>query len=418
MSVPEDRKLLFVARTAPFPLLNGAAVRTHRLLTGLAESFDVTFITLEHEPGSPHAHVTVAEAQRLLPGIRVIATPGLGSRKRAAQLRTLASRRSWECGRYALPELRALVAAQVERLRPAVVHFDDIGTGLVGPFESVFSALAPHNVEHRIVRDVATASTGARRVFGLLDSRKVRREELSLWKRMRLCVAVSELDANTMRAGGARHVEVCPNGTDRVSKLPPPRRSPSEPFRVLFVGTGTYQPNARGLRWFVENVHPIVRESVPTVLEVVGPLPRSRVEARGVEYVGPVPELAPYYARAHAAIVPVFEGSGTRLKVVEAAAWGRPMVSTALGAEGLPLRPGEHFVRGETAEEFAGGLTSIARWCESGAPALDHLLRRARSAVEHLFWPDIAARLADTYRQGVERLMWSGDAPAVSTWRR
>jgi glycosyltransferase involved in cell wall biosynthesis len=410
-------RLVFVSRTAPFPLISGAAVRTHRLLTGLAESFDVTFITLEHEPGSPHPHVTAAEAQRLLPGIHVIATHGLGSRKRVAQLRSLGSRRSWECGRYALPELRALVAAEVERLSPAVVHFDDVGVGLVGPFEKVFCALAPHNVDHRIVRDVARASTGARRAFGLLDSRKVQTEELSLWKRMRLCVAVSELDADAMRKGGARNVELCPNGTDPVAKLPPPRRSPSEPFRVLFVGAGTYQPNARGLRWFVEKVHPIVRESVPTVLEVVGPLSRSRVETRGVEYIGPVPELAPYYARAHAAIVPVFEGSGTRLKVIEAAAWGRPLVSTALGAEGLPLRPGEHFLRGETAEEFAGALTSIARWCERGNPALDGLLQNARSAVEHLFWPDITARLADTYGQGVERLMWSGDAPAVTAWR-
>jgi polysaccharide biosynthesis protein PslH len=390
-------RLVFVARSAPFPLTGGAPLRTHRLLTGLAKRFDVTFVTLEHEVGSGDGHVSASEAERLLPGIRVVAARGLGTRKRAAQLRSLASRRSWQFGRYAVPSLRGLLVAEVERLDPAVIHFDDVGVGLLGPLEGRCCALAPHNVEHRIVRDTARASTGARRFFGEIDSRKLEREERCLWPRVSLCVAVSEIDARTMREAGARRVELCPNGTDRVSMLPAPRRATTEPLRVLFVGRGDYQPNARGLRWFIQEVHPILCNAGPTVLEVVGEPPRHRAEARGVEYVGQVPDLRPYYERAHAAIVPLFEGSGTRLKVIEAMAWGRPVVSTALGAEGLPVGAGEHFLTAETGPRFADALLTIARWCEESDPALNRLLDRARRAIEHLFWPDIAARLAATY---------------------
>jgi glycosyltransferase involved in cell wall biosynthesis len=184
--------------------------------------------------------------------------------------------------------------------------------------------------------------------------------------------------------------------------LPAPRRTTTEPLRLLFVGRGDYQPNARGLRWFIEEVHPRLRNAGPTVLEVVGEPPRRRAEARGVEYVGKVRDLRPYYERAHAAIVPLFEGSGTRLKVIEAMAWGRPVVSTALGAEGLPVRAGEHFLTAETAPQFADELRTIGRWCDESDPALNRLLERARRAIEHLFWPEIAARLAETY-EAVQR---------------
>lgn len=395
-------RLVFVARAAPFPLTGGAALRTHRLLTGLAEAFDVTFVTLEHAVGGEDSHVSASEAARLLPGIRVVAAPGLGRRKRAAQLRSLASRRSWQDGRYAVPRLRALLSAEVQRLDPAVVHFDDVGVGLLAPLEGRYCALAPHNVEHRILRDTARASTGARRFFGEIDSRKLEREERRLWPRVSLCVAVSEIDARTMRQAGAQRVEVCPNGTDRVSMLPTPRRATAEPLRILFVGRGDYRPNGRGLRWFIEEVHPILRNAGPTLLEVVGEPPRRRAEARGVDYVGPVPDLRPYYTRAHAAIVPLFEGSGTRLKVIESMAWGRPVVSTALGAEGLPVLAGEHFLAAETAPQFADALLTIARWCDESDPALNRLLDRARGAIEHLFWPEIVARLARTY-EAVQR---------------
>jgi glycosyltransferase involved in cell wall biosynthesis len=103
--------------------------------------------------------------------------------------------------------------------------------------------------------------------------------------------------------------------------------------------------------------------------------------------------VRPFYERAHALVVPVFEGSGTRLKIVEAAMLGRPVISTALGAEGLPVRAGHHYVGAETAEEWVAAVERVRR------DELAGMATAARAAVEHLTWPRLTAELAEKYRQ-------------------
>lgn len=392
-----SRALVFTTRQAPWPADVGARIRTHRLLTGLAETFDTTLVTFEHEEGSSHGVVSRTELARALSGIEVVTVPGLGAGKRLGQARTLLSSRSWAWGRYHVPALgRALVDA-VARRRPALVHFDDPGTGAFAPVASAVNVFAPHNVEHRIERGTAEVSRGIRRAFAELEWRKVAREEARLWRQADLCVAVSEVDAAAMHAGGAHRVEVCPNGADPVERLPGPRRRRDEPLRLLFVGAGSYQPYRYGVTWLVRDVLPRVLAQLPVVLDVVGADPPRAAAPPGVVYHGRVTSVEPFYARAHAAVVPVFQGSGTRLKVIEAMAYGRPVVSTPLGTEGLPVSPGEHYLEAATADAFAAELAVLARLCESGDEALEGLLLRARDAVEPLLWPRIVRSLTELY---------------------
>jgi polysaccharide biosynthesis protein PslH len=200
-----------------------------------------------------------------------------------------------------------------------------------------------------------------------------------------------------MRAGGAARVLVAPNGTDPVDPLAPPVRSPSEPLRVLFVGSGDYWPNADGIAWVVEEVLPRVRPRMPVQFDVVGSPPLRPVAGDGVTYHGRVAELRPWYEAAHVVVAPLFLGSGTRLKVVEALAHGRPLVSTTVGAEGLGLQPGEHYLRADDPEAFAAALADVAARVAAGDEALRSMLAAGRRAVEPLLWPRIAARLAEEY---------------------
>jgi glycosyltransferase involved in cell wall biosynthesis len=302
------------------------------------------------------------------------------------------------------PRLRALLRAELDAQPGAIVHFDDPGAALAGPVPAPWG-FAPHNVEHRILRGIADASSGPRRWFARVDAGKVEREEHRLWRQATVCFAVSEPDAAAMRAGGARRVELCPNGTDRVAMLPWPRRHPDEPFRIAFVGSGDYRPYATGLRWFVREVLPRVQAGVPASFDVVGSEPRQRVEAAGVSYVGRVQSVARWYERSHAVVVPVFEGSGTRLKILEAAAYGRPVVSTTLGAEGLPLLAGRDYMRADTPESFAAALLTLAKWSQDGDPRGPELLACARAAIEGFFWPQVTRRLIEVYRELCERFV-------------
>jgi polysaccharide biosynthesis protein PslH len=404
---PATPRIVFASPTPPFPLDHGGSIRTHRLLTGLADAFDTCLVTFEHHPESDRPSYSQDALRALLPGVEVRTVPGLGPRDRSPSVLRRASDilspRSSAWGPYLrLSAFRPALAEIARHRRAELVHFDYAGLGLLGPVAGCLNVYAPHNVEHRILRTRAERIPGRRRLWAELDWRKLRREERRTWRSMDLCLAVSELDAQQMRDGGARRVEVCPNGTDPVTPLPLPRREPAEPLRLVFVGMGRYEPNARGIEWFVSQVLPRIRSAIPVSLEVVGQPPPRPVQAPGVRYVGAVESLEPSYERAHVAIVPVFEGSGTRLKIPEALAYGRPIVSTSLGAEGLPVRAGTHFWQADDAPGFASAVLEAGRACEHPERRLAPMLSAGHAAIEALQWPNIVGQLIDLYGREIE----------------
>lgn len=143
-----------------------------------------------------------------------------------------------------------------------------------------------------------------------------------------------------------------------VPNAPPQMRPVSAPERdidLLFVATLGYLPNLDGAEWLVDHVLPLLPSSTRTWL--VGPCPadlqRRMSMAPGVTVTGRVDDLAPFYARAKRAVVPLRAGGGTRIKILEAVAHGVPVVSTRMGAEGLGFREGEHLLLADSPADFA-----------------------------------------------------------------
>jgi glycosyltransferase involved in cell wall biosynthesis len=373
----------------------------HRLLTGLAEVFETTLVTYEHDPRSMDGHASPDELRAALPGVEVVTVPGMGPVTRPALLRSAASWRSWELNRYPLRRFARALRETARRRQAALVHFGDLASAAAGPVPGVRNVLAPAGVGYRLLRANARGSQGARRVFVELECRKLRREEIALWRSASLCLAVSELEAREMRARGATRVGLCPNGTDPVDFLAPPVRAPDERLRILFVGVGGYFPNERGLAWFVRRVLPLVTKRLPARFDVVGNPPDRPMADPAVSYVGVVPDVRPWYERCHVVVVPVFEGAGTRLKIVEAMAHGRLVVSTRLGAEGLPVTPGVHYLEADEPQAFADAVLRAAAAGED--VELEAMRRAAREAIEPLFWARIVRGLTDLYRDEIHR---------------
>jgi glycosyltransferase involved in cell wall biosynthesis len=205
-------------------------------------------------------------------------------------------------------------------------------------------------------------------------------------------IAVSALDAGLIRTMfGVERVAHIPTGVD-ASFFAPPASSPHV-ADLVFVGAMDWLANVDGVLYFIERILPQIRRRRPEcTFAVVGraPLPeilRCAQQDVGVLVTGTVPDVRPYWWGASVCVVPLRIGSGTRLKICEAMAAGTPVVSTAVGAEGLPLSPGQDLCIADTPEDFAAQCLDL----------LDHPERRSRMAAasrqlvaERFSWEHVA----------------------------
>jgi len=176
-----------------------------------------------------------------------------------------------------------------------------------------------------------------------------------------VCAAAAG-DAARLSAVLGCAVAVVPNTIQPPSDAPPPAPRPvaRRPATVLFVGNFTYEPNVDGLRWFVAEVLPGVAAEVRLVVVGAGGVDAIGHDKNGrVHATGGVADLEPYYREAAVVICPLRAGSGTRLKILEAMGWARPVVSTTIGAAGLGLRDGRDLLIADEPRAFAAAIDSL-----------------------------------------------------------
>ncbi len=252
--------------------------------------------------------------------------------------------------------------------------------------------LFEHNVEHMIWKRLAAveptalaaAAPGAR-------GRKMRRFEARACAQASLTLTVSEPDA-ALLAAAAPAARVARRPHRRRHDLLRPERPAAISADLVFTGSMDWYPNEDAILHFADHTLPRIRREIPeTSLTVVGRKPSARLRAAasgaGIDVTGAVDDIRPYVAQAAVYVVPLRVGGGTRLKICEALAMGKAVVSTTIGAEGLPLVPGEHFVRADEPAEFAQAVISLLRDPERRG-ALGAAGRRLMA--ERYSWPQVA----------------------------
>jgi polysaccharide biosynthesis protein PslH len=297
--------------------------------------------------------------------------------------------------------LRGLAQRAAEEWRPDVllVGHDMAAAWAVDLPRELPAVLTCHNLTWRWYESRARRVDPARALVLRAEAWRYRRHVLSVLPRFRTAVAVSTLEADELREIGRTHVELIPTGVD-TQELRPAPREPGPP-RLLFTGTMSYPPNHWGIVWFARHVWPLVRAEVAdALLDVVGKGPPDDVLALdgrdGITVHGFVDSMAPYFARAGAVVVPILAGAGIRVKIVEAMAAGRAVVSTPLGCEGLAgLEPGRHLLVAEEPEPFAAEAVQLLRDPELS----ERIGRDARELAERTYdWRPLGDRLEEVLR--------------------
>ena len=234
------------------------------------------------------------------------------------------------------------------------------------------------------------ARVTVRRLLDRRDARRWRRLQPALARAADASVVCSETDRELL--GGGASMAVVPNGYDDPG--PPAAGSlPAEPV-LLMVGRFTYDPNPHGAIWFVSHVLPLIRERVPGVrVRFVGRHDERLEQVRevpGVSVVGEVEDVGGELRAARAVIVPLWEGSGTRIKIVEAFAYGLPVVTTSLGCEGLAV---EHGVQALVADDPAAFARSCVEVLVDDALAGELAAAGRRRFVEAYDWANIRPKV-------------------------
>lgn len=275
----------------------------------------------------------------------------------------------------------------------AGVHLFQDGK-VVPPNETLKLFYRAHNCEAEIWQSKAERST--KRISRWLMKQQaelVHEWELRFMRKLTGCLAVSDEDLEKLRRMLPRlKGTVVPIGYEITEEGEPC----GEAHTFGFIGRLDWPPNREGLEWFLDEVWPSVVEKQPTAKVLIagsgdGAYLEQYRALPGVELLGFVDSVGEIYNRSLVSLAPIFFGSGTRVKVIEASSYGCPMISTAFGVRGSGLEPEKSYMRAESSGEWIWALvdTPENRWRELG--------KAARETVKARFDPEAAAKHAKEF---------------------
>ncbi len=391
------------------PVDKGGRIRTYQMLRELKRGHRITYLTLDDGSAAPDAAERAQEYCHDLVRIQFRTRPKRSAAFYWELLRNLASPLPYAISKYRSPAMRRALQDTGRRREADVIVCDFLAPSVNVPDRwACPTVLFQHNVEATIwERHTQIASNLVTKVYLREQWRRMRAFERAQCRRFDHVVAVSSRDAEIFRGEyGVSDVSEIPTGVDTEYFRPAGRVRP-EPFDLVFTGSMDWLPNEDAIVYFVEAILPRVHEALPGVtLTVVGRNPSPRVTALGrhdpkVRVTGSVPDVRPYIERAAMFIVPLRIAGGTRLKIYEAMAMEKAVVSTTVGAEGLPVRDGEDIALADAPEAFAATIIQLL----TDTKRAEDLGRRAAAVVRAEFgWNRVAETFANTCARLLPRL--------------
>jgi len=397
-------RLLVLCQTLPYPLDGGVWIRTYHVLRLLSQAFDVTALCFERMGVSgTRDRRDVREALEVLGRfgrVEAFPIPQTGDRSRFVRdhLRSLLQREVYTRFLYESSPFRTRLRELLATESFDMVHVDSMDlAGYLPELARLPVACVHHNVESALLRRRSRFEGGwlARRYFGL-QARRMESVERHWAPRMALNVMVSQEDLEELHAlAGTGRYAVVPNGVD-IDEFTPARGAEQG---LAYIGGTNWFPNLDALEFFGEQILPeLRRQDFDRPIRWVGSASaqqqRDYHERFGIELTGYVEDVRPPMRDAFCHIVPLRAGGGTRLKILNSWAMGRPVVSTSIGCEGLDARDGDNILVRDEPKEFAEAILAL-----EADPTLRERIGAAarRTAVDRYSWDVIGQGMNEMY---------------------
>jgi sugar transferase (PEP-CTERM/EpsH1 system associated) len=398
-------RILWLKSELLHPVDKGGKIRTYQMLKHIKRAHDVTYLTFVSREDSPESLEQSAEYCH-----RLALTPRSETRKNGIQFYgdlalNLGSKLPYAIQKYRSAEMRQAVDRELSGRNHDVVVCDFLVPSInLSRDRRCPAVLFQHNVESMIWRRHYEVQTNRiKKAFFRSQWQKMYWYEREACRSFDAVVAVSQNDREQMREEfELAQVYDVPTGVD--TEFFRPMGAAREPFELVFTGSMDWMPNEDAILYFIEKMMPrIARWNPQVTLTIVGRNPGERLKALAesnaqIKITGRVDDVRPYVDKASAYIVPMRVGGGTRLKIYEAMAMGKPVISTTVGAEGLPVRDGKELLIADQPEDFAQAVIRTLGDSHSAAK----MGERARALVcERFGWE----RAAQAFMQVCEKVV-------------
>ncbi len=385
-------KLLWVKAGGLLPPDMGGKIRSYNILKQLARRHEITLFTFYQEhPGDQHLDSTSFFSRIVPVPLPLPARRSVGEYLRSASM--MVAGRPVTIDKFLTAEVRRRYAELLASNTFDVVVCDFLVPGSLMHWNTPPpTILFTHNVEAQIwERHAKIVSNRAMKVASWLEARALVRTERRYVELADHVLAVSDNDrAFFLQYVAPDRLSVIPTGVD--TEYFQPSQETERPDTMAFTGTMDWMPNEDGVAYFVDKILPLIRHDVPdAAFWAVGRRPPRRIQALASSHVtvtGAVEDIRPYLGKAAVCVVPLRSGSGTRIKIFEAMAMGKAVVSTTMGAEGLPVTHGENIILADEPADFARHVVQLFH----DPQRRKQLGRAARQLVEENYsWASAAA---------------------------
>jgi glycosyltransferase involved in cell wall biosynthesis len=413
-------KLVWLSHFIPFPPRGGSRQRSFNLIRHISAKYETHVVALNMQGETQERAAEYAiEFKKYCAQVKIWEPPFRWRGARWWGQLVLSPFYRHPYGSRALwsPELGRRWESVLAKHPGALVHFDSIDLALYFPPAAGFrKVLNHHNCESAMAeRRAQREANSLKKAYLWHQARKLRRLEEQLCHHFDVNLTVSELDTQTLRERNPQaHCQVVENGTD--TEYFHPSEVEPEPNTLIFAGSLDWYPNISGIQFFARDVWPHVQSQRPAVrLYLAGRKPAPWVvqwAAREpqVKLVADPEDIRPWVAHAAVFICPIVDGGGTRVKILDAMAMGKPVISTTVGCEGLEVWNGENIVIADAPLDFGAKTLQMLR--DKGLR--DLIAAQGRALVERMYsWDVIGERLHRVYESVVSQQACGGKSDAL-----
>lgn len=401
-------KILWLKTELLHPVDKGGKIRTYQMLKELKQDHHVTYLTLDDGTSSAGATESALEYCHKLIKVPHQTVPKFSLSFYAELFSNLFSSLPYAVKKYDSSAMRQALIEQI-----ATGNFDVFVCDFLAPASNVPgvfqcpTVLFQHNVEAMIwQRHYTVQSNFLKRTYLKNQWKKMHSFERDMCRRFDVVASVSENDTRVIKQEyGVENVFDVPTGVD-IDFFRPDSTVKPKLNSLVFTGSMDWLPNEDAIRYFTDEILPLIKQQLPDVtLTVVGrdPYPGLLELSKrdpSVIVTGRVEDVRPYIDSAAAYIVPLRIGGGTRIKIYEAMAMEKPVISTSIGAEGLPLVDGKEIVLADTAGDFASAVIGVLQ----DETRSSELARSAATTVREKFaWKNAADEFAAICERAINR---------------